>query len=407
MEVSRAADGSGHGAGDRADGGAHGGAGERAGALPEERLGALTDAVGAFDRRTARLARLVAATGSRPAGSLGRLDEIGWQVAGILRTHRVRPLPVVVSVLAGDHGVAEHGVSAHQPESTALLFAEIVAGRAPVCALASRVGGRVAAADLGLRTDTRDHRYKVGNGTADITRADAMTYGRALDAIEAGARFAHEVFPAGSMAACGEIGVGNTTSAAALAARLLGADPGDLAGRGSGVGEETVRLKARLVQQALERTSGLAGEPVHGGDPVRQLAALGGYELCGNVGLILAAAARGCLVVLDGCMTAVSALIACRLCPQVREYLVASHVSTEPAHRMLLDEMGLKPVLDLEMRLGMGSGAALAAGPVNALLAVTELAAASAPPPAASPPSAEQSGNATVRTPDPSGSERI
>ncbi|MCZ4121789.1 nicotinate-nucleotide--dimethylbenzimidazole phosphoribosyltransferase [Streptomyces sp. H39-S7] len=289
--VSRGVDRSGRdagtGAGERADG--------DAGARSEERLGALTDAVGTFDGRSARLARVVAATGARPAGSLGRLDEIGWQVAGILRTHRVRPLPVVVSVLAGDHGVAEHGVSAHRPESTARLFAEIVAGKAPVSALAARAGGRVEAADLGIRTDTGDHRYKVGNGTADISRADAMTFGRALDAIEAGARFAREVFPAGTMAACGEIGVGTTTAATALAARLLGADPRDLAGRGSGVGEETVGLKARLVAQALERTSGL------GADPVRQLAALGGYELCGNVGAILAAAARGCLVV---CSTA-------------------------------------------------------------------------------------------------------
>lgn len=387
---STAADRSGYGAGT--------GAGEPAdgcaATLPEDRLGALADAVGTFDRRTARLARLVAATGARPAGSLGRLDEIGWQVAGVLRTHQVGPLPVVVSVLAGDHGVAEHEISAHRPEFTARLFAEIVAGRAPVNALAARVGGRVEAADLGIRTDTGDHRYKAGHGTADISRADAMPLGRALDAIEAGARFAREVFPAGSLAACGEIGVGNTTSATALAARLLGAGPRDLAGRGSGVGGPTVERKARLVEQALERTSGL------GADPVRQLAALGGYELCGNVGAILAAAARGCLVVLDGCMTAVSALVAYRLCPQVREYLVASHVSTEPAHRMLLDELGLRPVLDLEMRLGMGSGAALAAGPINAVLSVTALAAASAAPPAASPTGA-------ARTPDPSESERI
>ncbi|MEU3463286.1 nicotinate-nucleotide--dimethylbenzimidazole phosphoribosyltransferase [Streptomyces sp. NPDC006733] len=387
--VSAAADRSGQetgaGAGERADGPAT--------APPEERLGALADAVGGFDRRSARLARVIAATGARPVGSLGRLDEIGWQVAGILRTHRVRPLPVVVSVLAGDHGVAGHGVSAHRPDSTARLFAEIVAGQAPVCALAARAGGRVEAADLGIRTDTGDRRYKIGNGTADISRADAMTFGQALDAIEAGARFARDAFPAGTLAACGEIGVGNTTSATALAARLLGADPRDLVGKGSGVGEETVGRKARLVEQALERTAGL------GADPVRQLAALGGYELCGNVGAVLAAAARGCLVVLDGCMTAVSAVIACRLCPAVRDYLVASHVSTEPAHRMLLEELGLRPVLDLEMRLGMGSGAALAAGPVNAVLAVTELTAASKSPPAASPSGA-------VRTADPSESER-
>lgn len=389
MEVSRAAGSGGRDAGELSE------------ARLSARLGALTDAVGAADRRSARLARMVAATGARPVGSLGRLDEIGWQVAGILRTHNVRPLPVVVSVLAGDHGVAEHGISAHRPEFTARLFAEIVAGRAPVCALAARVGGRVEAADLGVRTDTGDHRYKTGNGTADITRADAMTPGQALDAIEAGARFAQDVFPAGTMAACGEIGVGNTTSATALAARLLGVDPRDIAGKGSGVGEETVRLKTRLVEQALDRTSGL------GGDPVRQLAALGGYELCGNVGAILAAAARGCLVVLDGCMTAVSALIACRLRPQVRDYLVASHLSTEPAHRLLLDELGLRPVLDLELRLGMGSGAALAAGPVNAVLAVTELAAGSTASPALSLKSTVQPPNSTVRPPDPSGSERI
>jgi nicotinate-nucleotide--dimethylbenzimidazole phosphoribosyltransferase len=315
---------------------------------------ALCDAVAPFDRRQARLAHVRQLTLARPAGSLGRLDDAVLRVAGIRRTARPEPLTAVVSVLAGDHGVAAHGTSRFRHGFTGRVLTLVNEGRAPVNRLAARVPARVETADLGLVEPVGDPRYRVAAGTADLCGQDAMTTAETEQALANGARYAAERLAGFAMVGVGEIGVGNTTATSALAARLLGAPATATVGAGSGVDEATVLRKRELVETALARTAALPD------DPLRLLAALGGLEIAGNVGVILASAARRRVIVLDGTITAVAALVAVRLCPAVREHLIAGHLSAEPAHRLLLAELGLTPLLSLEMRLGMASGAAMA-----------------------------------------------
>ncbi|GLZ01168.1 nicotinate-nucleotide--dimethylbenzimidazole phosphoribosyltransferase [Actinoplanes sp. NBRC 103695] len=314
----------------------------------------LCDAVVPPDRRQARLAQVRQLTVARPAGSLGRLDDAVLHVAGIRRTTRPEPLAGVVSVLAGDHGVAAHGTSRFRYGLTGRVLALINEGRAPVNRLAARVPARVETADLGLAEPVGDPRYRVAAGTADLCVRDAMTRAETELALANGARYAVERLAGSGMVGVGEIGVGNTTATSALAARLLGVPAAITVGAGSGVDDATVLRKRELIEMALARTAALPD------DPLRLLAGLGGLEIAGNVGLILAAAADRRVIVLDGAITAVAALIAVRLCPAVREHLIAGHLSNEPVHRLLLAELCLKPLLSLEMRLGMASGAAMA-----------------------------------------------
>ncbi len=275
------------------------------------------------------------------------------------------PLPAVVSVIAGDHGVAKKGVSRFLHGTTSSVFSLISSGDAPVNHLAARVPARVEVADFGMANTVGTRRYKVANGTEDLSVRDAMTVDQARDAVANGASFAEERLLRGfSALGVGEIGVGNTTSAAALTARLLGLPATAVVGPGAGSGAESVERKVGLVETALVRTEN------HPDDPLRLLAALGGFEICGNVGVILAAARAGRVVVLDGFITGVSALVATRLCPDAAGYLVAAHRSTEPAHEFVLDELGLRPLLDLDMRLGMASGAAITLGLINTVLSV-------------------------------------
>lgn len=329
-------------------------------------LAALCARVGLPDRTAARLTHVRQLTRARPPGSLGLLDTLVPRLAGILGRPSPGELSAAVSVLAGDHGVAVHGTSVFRPDVTARVLELIAAGRAPVNVLAARLPAPVEYADFGLARPVGDQRYKVSAGTADITGQDAMTPAQALRAIRHGAAYADARLAGVDLVAVGEIGVGNTTATTALAARLLGLPADGLTGVGSGVPDATVRHKAHLVEQALHRTRDLPD------DPVAVLAALGGYEIAGNVGVVLASAARRQVVVVDGTITAVAALVAARLCPAVTEYLVAAHLSSEPAHRLLLDTLGRPPLLQLEMRLGMASGAALAVGLINAALAVAE-----------------------------------
>lgn len=315
------------------------------------------------DNRAARLARMRQLTLARPPGSLGELDRIYYQVAAIRGDSAPGPLSAAVSILAGDHGVAEHGISVFRPEVTAQVGRLILAGTAPVCTLAALASATLHFADFGMLEPVGPQRFKVGAGTGDISKFDAMSVGQALQAIANGSAHANSL-GAAQMLAVGEIGIGNTTSAAALAARLLGCDPALTVGRGTGVDAAALGRKTALVVAALDRTSD--GQD----DPVRQLAALGGFELAGNVGVILGAAQRGMLVVLDGFITGVAALVAARIAPGVRSFLVAAHRSREPGHAAVLEFLGLRPLIDAGLHLGMASGATLALSMINAALAV-------------------------------------
>jgi len=315
------------------------------------------------DLRFARLAQVRQLTLARPAGSLGEFDAVYRKVAAIRAEQAPGPLPTAVSVLAGDHGVAARGVSAFGSATTSAVARLIDAGRAPVNLLAAHAAAPVYLADFGLTEPVGHQRFKVGAGTRDISMADAMSVDQARLAIENGCDHVASIPDAG-LVAIGEIGVGNTTAAAALAARLLGQAPSATVGTGTGIGPAQLAHKRRLVDAALVRTASVPGEPV------RLLSALGGFEIAGNVGVILGAAERGMLVVLDGYITAVAAMLATRLCPAVSSYLVAAHLSREPGHRLVLSSLGLRPLIDADLHLGMASGAALALPMINAALAV-------------------------------------
>jgi len=304
---------------------------------------------------TAAVDRLAALT--RPPGSLGFLDQVALRMCGL----QGRPDPSVrhkhLLLLAGDHGVTAEGVSAYRPEVTAKMVLQFVAGAAAVNAFARQHGVEVHVADLGVdhdflgATGVIDH--KVRRGTRNLTEQPAMTEGELAASLAAGASLV-DGLEACDLLAVGEMGIGNTTAAAALACALLDEPPEELVGIGTGVGERTRARKREVVRRALDRHATT--------DPLQALRCLGGYEIAGLVGVLQAAARRRVMVVLDGLMTGVAALVAVRLDPDVRHHLVAGHVSAEPAHRRLLDELGLRPLLDLDMRLGEGSGAVLAVG---------------------------------------------
>jgi nicotinate-nucleotide--dimethylbenzimidazole phosphoribosyltransferase len=308
----------------------------------------------------ARLDRL-----TKPPGSLGRLEELAVRVA--IATGQVAPriAAPVVFTLAGDHGVVAEGVSAYPQAVTAQMVENFCRGGAAVNVLAAHVGARVVVADLGVAGDVPPHPAltvcKVARGTANLAAGPAMSREQALAAIQAGAALVEVAAP--DCVGTGEMGIGNTTAASALTAALTGADPAAVTGRGTGLDDAAWRGKVAVVRRAL------AANRPDPRDAVGVLAALGGLEIAGLVGVILAGAARRCPVVLDGFIATAAGLVAVRLAPPTREYLVAAHRSAEPGHRVLLEALGLAPCLDLRMRLGEGTGAALGIGLLRAALA--------------------------------------
>jgi nicotinate-nucleotide--dimethylbenzimidazole phosphoribosyltransferase len=308
----------------------------------------------------ARLDRL-----SKPPGSLGRLEELAVRV--VMITGRARPAlsrPVIFT-LAGDHGVAVEGVSAYPQAVTAQMVVNLCRGGAAVNALARQVGARVVVADLGVAgavpAQAELSSCRVRAGTRNLAEEPAMTAEETRTAIETGARLVEEADP--DVIGTGEMGIANTTAASALTAALTGVDPAAVTGRGTGIDEVALGRKVGVVRRAL------AAHRPDRTDPLGSLTALGGLEIAGLVGVILAGAARRVPVVLDGFIATAAALVAVRLAPAAREYLVASHLSAEPGHAILLEALGLEPCLRLGLRLGEGTGAALGIGLLRAALA--------------------------------------
>jgi nicotinate-nucleotide--dimethylbenzimidazole phosphoribosyltransferase len=311
-------------------------------------------------RAQARLDRL-----TKPAGSLGRLEELALRAALITGSESPRIADPVIFTLAADHGVAAEGVSAYPQAVTAQMVENLCRGGAAVNVLARHVGARVVVADFGVATDLPAHPElrdrKLASGTANLSRGPAMRRDQALAAVLAGADLVESAAP--DCVGTGEMGIANTTAASALAAALIGADPPAVTGRGTGVDDAGWARKVAAVRQAL------AVNRPDPRDPLGVLAALGGFEIAGLVGVILAGAARRVPVVVDGFIATAAALVAVRLRAETREYLLAAHRSAEPGHRILLETLGLAPYLDLGMRLGEGTGAALAIGLLRAALA--------------------------------------
>jgi nicotinate-nucleotide--dimethylbenzimidazole phosphoribosyltransferase len=293
---------------------------------------------------------------TKPRGSLGRLEELACLIAGVRRTAAPGQLRAAVVVAAADHGVAREGISAYPQEVTRQMLANFEGGGAAVCVLAREAGAALRIVDAG-----------VGTPTASIAAGPAIGRADALHWVERGIAVAAELLAAGvGIVALGEMGIGNTTSAAALSAALLPSDPASVCGRGTGIDDEGLARKVDVVTRALRANR------VDAADPLGVLAALGGFEIAFLAGLALGGAAERLVVVLDGFITAAAALVAARLAASAVAAMIAAHLSPEPGHRLVLDALGLEPLLDLQLRLGEGSGATLALPLLHASLAILE-----------------------------------
>ncbi|HYP46244.1 MAG TPA: nicotinate-nucleotide--dimethylbenzimidazole phosphoribosyltransferase [Propionibacteriaceae bacterium] len=313
---------------------------------------------------------------AKPSGALGRLEDLASWLSACQGVCPPRPLAHVRAVvLAGDHGVSYDGVSAYPREVTAAMVRAMVAGVAGASVLARQHGVTLRVLDIAVDDDLTDlpadvTAHKLGRSCGAISRQDALSTAEVDDALATGAGIATEELAAGAdLLILGDLGIGNTTPAAALVAASLGAGAAEVTGRGTGLDDGALAHKERLIAAALERAGDRAA------DPRQRLAALGSPDLAAGVGFLVAAARAGVPVLLDGIVPVAEALVAEDLERGVVAWCVAGHRSTEPAQRLALDKLGLDPLLDLGLRLGEGSGA-LAALPVlhSAQRLITELA---------------------------------
>jgi nicotinate-nucleotide--dimethylbenzimidazole phosphoribosyltransferase len=305
---------------------------------------------------------------AKPPGSLGRLEDLACRLAAIRGTAEPGRLDPVIVVCAADHGIAEEGVSAYPQDVTAHMLRAFAGGQAAICVLAREARARLVVADLGVREPVPgvlDRRIRAG--TANAARGPAMTREEAERAIAAGMGLADDAVAesrAHPVVALGEMGIGNTTAASAVTACLLGAEPAVVCGRGTGVDDAGLERKVAAVRRALT-----VNRPSPS-DPLGVLAAVGGLEIAALAGVVLGCTARRTPVLVDGFITAAAALVAVRLEPRCVGVLIASHRSPEPGHAVILEALELDPLLDLGLRLGEGSGAALALPLVAAALAI-------------------------------------
>jgi len=306
---------------------------------------------------------------TKPPGSLGRLEELSVKLAGITGQSRPRFPRKAVLVLAADHGVAAAGVSAYPQAVTAQMVLNFLAGGAAINVLARQAGARVIVADLGVASDLPEHpnliRKKIGYGTRNMVEGPAMTVDEALAAVVAGRELVEAEIARGlDLVATGDMGIGNTTASSAIVATITGAPIADVTGRGTGVDERGWARKVAAIEQAC------ALNRPNPADPIDVLAKVGGFEIGGLVGVILGAAAARRPVIVDGFISGAAALLATELCPTARDYLIAAHNSVEIGHRVLLERMELVPLLNLNLRLGEGTGAALAMHLIDGAVAV-------------------------------------
>ena len=317
-------------------------------------------AIGALNARAVEEARDRQDRMTKPQGSLGVLEEVSVQLAGLAgECPPPVPEPAAVAVFAGDHGVYAQGVTAWPQEVTAQMVQNFLDGGAVVNAFAEQVGAEVTVIDVGVVGDLPKGSgllpRKVARGTADFTQGPAMTRDQALQALEGGIEIARDLVSAGNRClVTGDMGIGNTTPAAALVCAFTGADPSAATGRGTGIDDATYERKVEVVRQALK------ANPVDPEDPIGTLAALGGLEHAALAGFILGGAALRVPVLLDGVIAGSAALAAAAISPESMSACFAGHRSAEPGHGVALEHLGLTPLVDLEMRLGEGSGALLA-----------------------------------------------
>ena len=306
---------------------------------------------------------------TKPLGSLGRLEELSIQVAGISGQMMPRMQHKAIVVMAGDHGVAAQGVSLYPQGVTAQMVLNFLRGGAAINVLARHVGARVVVVDMGVAAELEPHsgllQRKVAMGTQDMSLGPAMSLDQAIQAIETGIQVVNDEISQGlDMVGTGDMGIANTTPSSAIAAAMTGAPVARVTGRGTGIGDAQWQHKVAVIERVL------AVNHPNPADPLDVLAKVGGFEIGGLAGVILGAAAQRRVTIIDGFISGAAALIACGLAPQARDYLVAAHNSAEVGHAAILEHLGLRPLLNLDLRLGEGTGAALAMPLVEAAVKI-------------------------------------
>lgn len=302
---------------------------------------------------------------TKPPRSLGRLEMLAARVGRVQGTDRPSVAKKAVLLMAGDHGVVEEGVAVYPQDVTWQMVANFVGKGAAINQIAESVGADVIVHDVGVIRDLSDMPgvviRKVAPGTRNMARGPAMTREEAAQAVMVGVQAARDAVAAGvQLIGTGDMGIGNTTPASALTAAFTGADVARVCGRGTGLDDEGVARKVSAVERALE---------VNGADaldPLGVLAAVGGLEIAALAGVVIGAAEQGTCVISDGFISGAGALAAVRMCPNAADYLFPSHRSVEPGHTVQLEALGMQPVLELDMRLGEGTGAALTMGVIDA-----------------------------------------
>ncbi|MFH1059420.1 MAG: nicotinate-nucleotide--dimethylbenzimidazole phosphoribosyltransferase [Pseudomonadota bacterium] len=306
---------------------------------------------------------------TKPRGSLGRIEELASRLCVMRGSASLAQPSAAVAVFAADHGVAAAGVSLYPREVTAQMVYNILNGGAGINVLARQAGARVRVVDVGV-----DHDFeavpeliqaKVRRGTRNLLEEPAMTLAEAVAAVMVGAQVAAQLIDQGAdLLIPGDMGIGNTTPCAAITAVLCGLEPAAVTGRGTGLDDQGLARKVAVLEKALARHQ---ADP---NDPLAVLAALGGLEIAAICGFVLGAAVRRAPVILDGFISTTGALVACRLAPAAAAYVIVGHASQEIGHRAQCAALGQRPLLDLDLRLGEGTGAALALHLVRAAVAI-------------------------------------
>ena len=302
---------------------------------------------------------------TKPPRSLGRLEELAARIARIQSTTFPSVEHKAILLMAGDHGVVEEGVSPFPQDVTWQMVMNFTAGGAAINQIAASVGARVEVTDVGVVRDLREfggiRHFNVIHGTANMAQGPAMSREVAAQAVLVGIEAVREVVGQGAtLVGTGEMGIGNTTAAAAITAAITQVPVEKVVGAGTGLDQAGVDHKAEVIRRALETNKALLT------DPLGILAAVGGLEIAALAGVIIGAAEQGVAVISDGFISGAATLVAIRMCPLAAEYVLPSHLSSEPGHRVQLTHLDLEPVFDLDMRLGEGTGAALAMGVVDA-----------------------------------------
>ncbi len=295
---------------------------------------------------------------TKPRGSLGAMEDLAIQIAGIRGEVIPRIKDKVIITMAADHGVVARGVSLYPQEVTCQMALNFAAGGAAINVLSRMVGARVVIVDMGVKGGLPSYEKiickMIDFGTGDMSAGPAMSREQAMDSLLAGSEILENELAAGlDILGTGDMGIGNTTSASAITAAMTGLAVRDVTGRGTGIGDEQLEHKVKVIEQAL------AVNKPDPGDAIGVLEKVGGFEIGGLAGVMIAGAANRIPVVIDGFISGAAALIAAGICPQIKNHLIAAHLSAERGHAACLKHLGLRPLLELDLRLGEGTGAAL------------------------------------------------